>query len=63
MLYHWHMVALSARHFKLDRPAADVSRGSSAHDILGVAAIIGVQSIAYSKLYPDSGVHLPGDER
>jgi phosphate acetyltransferase len=46
----------------LDRPAADVSRGSSAHDILGVAAIIGVQSIAYGKLYPESGTHLPGDE-
>jgi len=29
----------------LDRPAADVSRGSSAHDILGVAAIVGLQSI------------------
>lgn len=37
----------------LDRPAADVSRGSTAHDILGVAAIIGLQSIAYNKLYPD----------
>jgi phosphate acetyltransferase len=35
----------------LDRPAADVSRGSSAHDILGVAAIVGMQSIDYSKLY------------
>jgi phosphate acetyltransferase len=47
----------------LDRPAADLSRGSSAHDILGVAAIIGVQSIAYSKLYPEAGGQLPGDER
>ena len=47
----------------LDRPAADLSRGSSAHDILGVAAIIGVQSIAYSKLYPEAGEQLPGDER
>ena len=36
----------------LDRPAADVSRGSSAHDILGVAAIVGLQSIAYKELYP-----------
>ncbi len=35
----------------LDRPAADVSRGSSAHDILGVAAIVGVQSIDYQLLY------------
>lgn len=39
----------------LDRPAADVSRGSNAHDILGVAAIIGLQSIEYQHLYPGSG--------
>jgi phosphate acetyltransferase len=45
----------------LDRPAADVSRGSSAHDILGVAAIVGLQSTAYSALYPESGKRIPGD--
>jgi phosphate acetyltransferase len=45
----------------LDRPAADVSRGSSAHDILGVAAIVGLQSIAYHELYPDAGKKLPGE--
>jgi phosphate acetyltransferase len=45
----------------LDRPAADVSRGSNAHDILGVAAIVGVQSIAYNLLYPDAGQRLPGE--
>jgi phosphate acetyltransferase len=45
----------------LDRPAADVSRGSSAHDILGVAAIVGLQSIEYDKLYPGAGTSLPGD--
>jgi phosphate acetyltransferase len=45
----------------LDRPAADVSRGSSAHDILGVAAIVGMQSIAYSELYPEAGTKLPGE--
>ncbi len=45
----------------LDRPAADVSRGSSAHDILGVAAIVGLQSIEYQKLYPGAGEFLPGD--
>src|SRR4029077_18463448 len=39
----------------LDRPAADVSRGSNAHDILGVAAIVRIQSIAYKDLYPDAG--------
>jgi len=45
----------------LDRPAADVSRGSNAHDILGVAAIVGLQSIEYSKLYPGAGDKLPGE--
>src|SRR6476661_3755966 len=45
----------------LDRPAADLSRGSSAHDILGVAAIVGLQSIEYSKLYPEAGSNLPGE--
>ncbi|MBI5388225.1 MAG: phosphotransacetylase [Verrucomicrobia bacterium] len=45
----------------MDRPAADVSRGSTAHDILGVAAIVGVQSIAYAKLYPNAGKRLPGE--
>ncbi len=45
----------------LDRPAADVSRGSSAHDILGVAAIVGVQAVDYEVLYPGSGRVLPGE--
>ena len=44
----------------LDRPAADVSRGSNAHDILGVAAIVGVQSVDYDKLYPGAGEKLAG---
>jgi phosphate acetyltransferase len=46
----------------LDRPAADVSRGSNAHDILGVAAIVGVQAIDYHLLYPGAGEKLPGEE-
>ena len=46
----------------MDRPAADVSRGSSAHDILGVAAIVGVQAVDYPLLYPGAGEKLPGDE-
>ncbi len=46
----------------LDRPAADVSRGSNAHDILGVAAIVGLQSIEYANLYPAAGRVLPGEE-
>jgi phosphate acetyltransferase len=45
----------------LNRPAADVSRGSSAHDILGVAAIVAVQSTDYKKLYPGADEHLPGE--
>jgi phosphate acetyltransferase len=45
----------------LDRPAGGVSRGSSAHDILGVAAIVGVQAIDYDTLYPGAGKSLPGE--
>jgi phosphate acetyltransferase len=45
----------------LDRPAADASRGSNAHDILGVAAIVGVQAIDYNMLYPGAGKTLPGE--
>ena len=45
----------------LDRPAADVSRGSNAHDILGVAAIVGLQAIAYRDLYPEAGEYVPGE--
>ena len=41
----------------LNRPAADVSRGSNAHDILGVAAIVGVKAINYQKLYPGADAH------
>src|SRR5215510_1561160 len=46
----------------MDRPAADVSRGSNAHDILGVAAIVGVQSTDYHVLYPGAGQKIPGEE-
>jgi len=46
----------------LDRPAADVSRGSNAHDVLGVAAIVGVQATDYHLLYPGAGEKLPGEE-
>ena len=45
----------------LDRPAADASRGSNAHDILGAAAIVGVQAVDYHKLYPGAGEKLPGE--
>jgi phosphate acetyltransferase len=45
----------------MDRPVADVSRGSTAHDILGVAAIVGVQAVAYEQLYPEAGGRLPGE--
>jgi phosphate acetyltransferase len=43
----------------LDRPAADVSRGANAHDILGVAAIVSLQSIAYNELYPPEDILHP----
>jgi phosphate acetyltransferase len=46
----------------LDRPAADVSRASNAHDILGAAAIVGVQAVDYNKLYPGAGEKLPGEQ-
>ena len=36
----------------LSRPAADMSRGATVEDLLGVAAIVGVQAIEYRKLYP-----------
>src|SRR5438045_2013240 len=45
----------------LDRPAADVSRGSSAHDTLGVSAIVGGPAIAYALLSPAAGNPLPGE--
>src|ERR1041385_6909090 len=45
----------------LDRPAADVSGGSNAHDILGVAAIVGVQAVEYARLYPGAGQKLPAE--
>jgi len=35
----------------LDRPAAEISRGSSAHDVFGAAAIVGVQAISRNLLY------------
>jgi phosphate acetyltransferase len=46
----------------LDRPAADVSRGSNAHDVLGVAAIVGVQAVDYHILHPGAGQKLPGED-
>jgi phosphate acetyltransferase len=45
----------------LDKPAADLSRGASVQDILGVAAIVGLQAIEYRKLYPDQGAPLAAD--
>jgi phosphate acetyltransferase len=46
----------------LDRPASEVSRGANAHDVLGVAAIVGLQSISYKDLYPteEAGAPVPG---
>ncbi len=36
----------------LSKPAAEVSRGASVQDILGAAAIVGLQAVEYRKLYP-----------
>jgi phosphate acetyltransferase len=36
----------------LSKPCGDMSRGASEDDILGVAAILGLQAIEYRKLYP-----------
>ena len=36
----------------LSKPCADMSRGASEDDILGVSAILGLQAIEYRKLYP-----------
>lgn len=46
----------------LDRPAAEISRGSNSHDIMGVAAIVGLQSIAYKLLYGEQVYKLPGED-
>jgi phosphate acetyltransferase len=43
----------------LHYPAADVSRGAMPHDILGVAALVGLQAISYERLYPGSTEPLP----
>jgi phosphate acetyltransferase len=45
----------------LSRPAADLSRGASVEDILGVAAIVGLQAIEYRKLYPEPEEALAGE--
>ncbi len=45
----------------LNRPAADVSRGSTAQDVLGVAAIVGLQANAFQVLHPGAGEKLPGE--
>jgi len=46
----------------LDRPAAHVSPGMSVHDLVGVAAIVGVQAVDYHLLYPSAGRRYPGEE-
>lgn len=39
----------------LDKPAADLSRGASVHEIVGVATIVGLMAVEYRRLYPDQG--------
>ncbi len=43
----------------LNHPAADVSRVANAHDILGAAAILGMQAVKYPDLYRGSRDLLP----
>jgi len=38
----------------LTKPCAELSRGATEDDILGVAAILGLQAIEYRKLYPEA---------
>ncbi len=45
----------------LNAPAADVAHGANAHEVLGVAAIVGVQAIEYKYLFPEAGQKLPGE--
>ncbi len=40
----------------LSKPSADLSRGATVEQILGVAAIVGLQAIEYRKLYPQDPV-------
>ena len=40
----------------LSKPAADLSRGATIDEIVGVAAIVGLQAIEYRKLYPTDEV-------
>ncbi|MEM1058478.1 MAG: phosphate acyltransferase [Verrucomicrobiota bacterium] len=40
----------------LEKPAAELSRGASVEEIVGVAAIVGLQCINYRMLYQDQGV-------
>lgn len=37
----------------LSKPAAELSRGASTDDILGCAALVGLQAVEYRKLYPN----------
>jgi phosphate acetyltransferase len=43
----------------LSKPCADLSRGASEDDILGVAAILGLQAIEYRRLYPPAALPEP----
>ena len=38
----------------LSKPAAEISRGASAHDVFGAAAIVGVQAIDRRLLHGDA---------
>ena len=37
----------------LSKPCADLSRGATEEEVLGVAATVGLQAIRYRELYPE----------
>lgn len=39
----------------LSKPAAELSRGASVDEIVGVSAVVALQAIEYRKLYPEQG--------
>ena len=45
----------------IERPVAELSRGSTAHDILGVTAILGEQCNRQRQKHPDLSLRIPGE--
>ena len=58
--FEWFDVATASLFARIDEPWERCFR---AHDILGVAAIVGVQAVDYHLLYPGAGENVPGEEQ